>query len=195
MKKRRHFPALVILFIGLVFLIVVFFKHIPLLLFNTLMPSPLPEELFRGYVLSPIPESVENIRADQPRNFRGYRYTYRFNINRDDLDLLIHSKSLVRVWNVEYKNGDLHWDWERGSGLLGIGKHRSGVPFYDHTREPKWFRLEQWENPETYAFLKEGNRMNADTFHKNSNGLTKIRVLLYNENEAEAYYVVTRYEN
>lgn len=188
-------PALIIFFAGLVFFIVVFFKHIPLLFFNTLVASPPPEELFRGYVLSPIPESVQNIRAERPKNFQGYRYTFRFNISRDDLSLLIHSKFLVRVWNVEYKDGRLHWDWDRGSGLLGTGKYRSGIPCYDHTREPRWFKPGQWGNPEAYAYMKIGKQVNIETFHKNSNGLTRIRVLLYNENEAEAYYVVTRSKN
>jgi len=194
MKKRRHLPALIIFFVGLVFFTVVFFKHVPLLLLNSLIPSPPPERLFRGYVLSPIPESVQNIRADQPKNIFGYRYTFRFSINRGDLDLLINSKSLVRVWNVKYKDGYLSWHWDR-DGPLGTGRYGSSIPCYDHTREPRWFRLEQWKNPETYAFLKKGNLVNVETFHRDSNGLTKIRVLLYNENEAEAYYVVTRYEN
>jgi len=195
--KRRHLPAFIIFLIGLLFFIVTFFKYIPPLLLNALIvPPPLPpEELFRRYVLNPIPESVANIRADQPKNFGGYRYTFRFNINREDLGLLINSGPFLRVWNVKYRDGSLDWHWDR-DGPFGIGRYGSGITCYNiSARKPGWFRPGQWNEPEAYAFLKKGNLVNVETFHKDSNGLTKIRVLLYNENEAEAYFIVTRYEN
>ena len=194
--KRHHLPALIIFLFGFLFFIVVFFKYIPPLLLNTLKVPPLPPEvLFRRYVWSPIPESVTNIRADQPKNIQGYRYTFRFNINREDLGLLINSGPFVRVWNVKYEDGYLRWNWDRGGGLLGTSKYGTSIPCYDHTREPRWFKPGLWENPEAYAFEKRGNLVNTETFRKESNGPTNIRVLLYNENEAEAYFVVTYYEN
>jgi len=144
---------------------------------------------FRRYVLSPIPKSVTNIRADQPRNFRGYRYTFRFNINRDDLGLLINSRPFVRVWNVKYRDDSLDWAWDR-DGLFGTGRYNSSLQCYDYTREPGWFRPGLWDNPEAYAFWKEGDLVNIQRFGKDTSGPTDIRVLLYNENEAEAYFVV-----
>ncbi len=144
---------------------------------------------FRRYVLNPIPESVTNIRADQPKNIGGYRYTFRFNINRDDLALLINSRPFVRVWNVKYENGRLSWAWDR-DGPFGTGRYNSGMPCYDYTREPGWFRPGLWDNTEAYAFCKEGDLVNIEIFGKDSNGPTDIRVLLYNEDEAEAYFVV-----
>ncbi|MHC4439476.1 MAG: hypothetical protein ACYS3S_19135, partial [Planctomycetota bacterium] len=78
-------------------------------------------QLFRQYILDPIPKSVTNIRADQPKKILGYKYTFRFNINRDDLALLIDSRHFMRVWNVKYKNGYLYWGWDR-DGPLGISK-------------------------------------------------------------------------
>lgn len=149
---------------------------------------------FKNYVFNPIPASVANIRADQPKNFGGYRYTFRFNINRDDLTLLTNSGPFVRVWNVTYENRSLSWQWDR-DGLFGTGKYNSGIPCYDHTREPSWFRPGQWANPEAYAFWKEGNFVNVETFGKHSSGPTKIKVLLYNEKEAEAYFVVTYFKD
>ncbi|HUU18795.1 MAG TPA: hypothetical protein VMW72_16715 [Sedimentisphaerales bacterium] len=95
---------------------------------------------FRRYVLNPIPESVTNIRADQPKKIRGYRYTFRFKINRDDLGLLINSRPFMRVWNVKYKNRNLSWYWERGDGNYGIPKYGSSMVCYKYTREPDWFR-------------------------------------------------------
>ena len=151
-------------------------------------------DAFRKYVLSPIPESVTNIRGDQPKNFGGYRYTFRFNIDKDDLKLLTGSGPFVRVWNVKYGKdggGRLSWGWDRGSDdTLGFPKYNSGMPCYDNTHEPDWLRPGQWDNPEAYAFWKEGDAVNIEIFDKNSSGPTSIRVLLYNENEAEAYFVV-----
>jgi hypothetical protein len=143
---------------------------------------------FKKYVMSPIPMSVTNIKADQPKNFGGYRYTFRFNINRDDVGLLINSRPFVKVWNVKYKNGDLSWQWNC-DGPLGTGPV-SSMPCYDHTREPGWFKPGLRNNPEVYAFWKKGDLVNVQVFEKESRGPTEIRVLLYNGEEAEAYFVV-----
>jgi len=62
------------------------------------------------------------------------------------------------------------------------------------TREPGWFRPGLWDNPEAYAFWKEGDLVNIQTFGKDISGPVKIRVLLYNEKEGEAYFVVTSWE-
>lgn len=152
---------------------------------------------FRRYVLNPIPKSVTNIRADQPMKIHGYRYTFRFNINRDDLGLLINSRPFVRVWNVKYKNKHLSWYWERGDGKFGMPKYRYSTTMicYKYTREPGWFTPELWDNPEAYAFCKEGDLMNIQRFGKDTSGPVEIRVLLYNEKEGQAYYVVQFSEN
>lgn len=149
---------------------------------------------FGRYVLAPIPESVTNIRADQPKKIRGYRYTFRFKINRDDLGLLINSRPFMRVWNVKYKNRNLSWYWESGDGNYGIPKYGSSMVCYKYTREPDWFRPGLWDNPEAYAFWKEGDLVNIQRFGKDTSGPVEIRVLVYNEKEAEAYYVVEFYE-
>ena len=147
---------------------------------------------FKKYVMSPIPTSVTDIRADQPKDFGGYRYTFRFSIKRDDVALLTNSGPFVRVWNIKYKNGRLSWQWNC-DGILGTGPI-SGMPCYDHTREPGWFKPGLWNNPEVYAFWKEGDLVNVEIFEKDSRGPTEIRILLYNEEEAEAYFVVTFWE-
>jgi len=150
-------------------------------------------EAFRQYVLDPIPESVKNIRADQPKNIGGYRYTFRFNINRGHLALLTDSRPFVRIWNVIYKNRYIWWTWDQ-EGPFGLIMQTNAAICYDHTREPGWFKPGLWDNPEAYAFLKVGNLVNAEAF-KSSNGPTDKRVLLYNEKEAEAYFVVSYWEN
>ena len=143
-------------------------------------PMPPPSEIFRQHLLDPIPKSVINIKADQPMNvLSSYRYTLRFNINRADVAELIYSNSLVRVWNVKYRDGDLFWAWDTWRGLSTNGVT---IIVYDSRRwrrKPKWFRPELWDNPEAYAFRKKiGNRMYS-------------QVLLYNEKEGEAYFIVS----
>jgi len=140
-------------------------------------------ELFTQYVLDPIPKSVTKIRADQPKDILGYTYTFRFNINRTDLALLVESGTLQRVWNVRYENGSLDWGWDReGPGGLSMSKVYKVVYSRHSTlrqRAPAWFEPERWSNPEAYALEKKvGDRLNT-------------QVLLYNEKEGEAYYITS----
>jgi len=152
------------------------------------MSEPEAIAAFKKYVLSPIPASVTDIRADQPKKFGGYSYTFRFKLNRDDLTLITSSVPFVRVWNVKYKNGHLSWQWNR-DGLFGTGPG-SGIQCYGaHTREPDWFRPGGWPDPEAHAFWKEGNFVNVEAIDKHS-GPTNIKVLLYNEKAAESYFYV-----
>ena len=196
--KRRHFAVVVVFIFGMIFLGVTFIRYVPPLLFRTLIktlkgPQASPEEMFRGYVMSPIPKSVTNIKADQPKNFGGYRYTFRFNINRGDLALLTDSKPFVRIWNVKYKNGYLSWRWDNPDGKYGIS-----IPCYDHTRQPSWFKPGLWDNPEAYVFHKVGNLVNIQVFERDgyhSGGRVTTQVLLYNEKEGEAYFIVSSHEN
>ena len=90
-------------------------------------PMPTPSELFREHLLDPIPESVKNIKADRPSEILGYTYTLRFNINRTDLELLIESRTLEKVWNVKYENGYLNWDWYPPR-LYGTPGHQISLP-------------------------------------------------------------------
>ena len=196
--KRRQYVAIVIFIFGMIFLGVTFIRYVPPLLFRTLIktlkgPQASPEEMFRGYVMSPIPKSVTNIKADQPKNFGGYRYTFRFNINRGDLALLTDSRPFVRIWNVEYWNGNLSWRWDNPDGKYGIS-----IPCYDHTREHSWFKPGLWDNPEAYAFYKVGNLVNIQVFERDDrswSGRVKTQVLLYNEKEGEAYFIISSWEH
>ena len=144
---------------------------------KTAPPILLPAEIFRDYILYPIPESVTNIRVDQPKKYSGYRYILRFNIKKSDLGRLIDSGPLKRVWNVKYKNGCLDWAWNtlNGHTLNGVT-----ITVYDTkgSHEPEWFKLEQWDNPEAYAFVEDVN------------GCSNTKILIYNEKKGEAYFIV-----
>jgi hypothetical protein len=145
-----------------------------------------PAKVFAGYVLDPIPESVTNIKADRPQAYGGYMYTLRFNINRADLALLIDSGPLQKVWSAKYDHdhGWVSWDWDR-PGPLGMPKRPISITVYGSSggrpREPAWFRPELWDDPEAYAFRKEVGGQNI------------TKVLLYNDKEGEAYFIVSRF--
>ena len=168
-------------------------------------PMPTPSELFIEHLLYPIPESVKNIKADRPSEIGGYTYTLRYNINRADLELLIDSGAFIKVWNVKYENGYFHWHWylPKLYGIPGhqISMHGSGMDIIVYhperwRREPRWFRLDQWENPEAYVFYKKGDLLNIQAFESDeleTSDLTTIKVLLYNENEGEAYFIVSSF--
>jgi hypothetical protein len=193
MMKRHKLAAHILFLLVLLNCIALLFIFAWIILLKP--PKTPPSEVFRRYVLAPIPESVTNIRADQPKNIGGYRYTFRFNINRDDLALLINSRPFIKVWNVKYEDGSLNWAWDR-DGPFGTGKYNSGIICYKKSaRKPGWFKLGLWDNPEAYAFWKEGDLVNVERFGKKSSGPTYIRVLLYNEKEGEAYFIVSRFRS
>lgn len=174
--KRRVLIATAVFWVGFLFFAATLIKFIPAVL--PTMSQAEASEAFRRYVLDPIPESVTNIRADQPKKFLGYRYTFRFNINRANMAILIDSGSLKRVWNVKYKKGYLGWAWDTWNGWTMNG---ADIIVYNSgfcRREPLWFNPQHWDNPETYAF------------DETVKGRMNTRVLLYNEKEGQAYYVV-----
>jgi hypothetical protein len=163
-------------------------------------------ETFKKYVLDPIPSSVKNIKADQPGKTFGYIYTFRFNISREDLSLLINSQPFIRIWNVKYKNGMLEmlgWDWDYTDPIeIEMPKYGLSLPLYGDVwnlpREPAWFKPGIWDNPETYSFYKVGDLINTQIFEckdQDLDGRETIQVLLYNEKEGEAYFIVSGREN
>ena len=206
--KRRHFAAIVVFIFGMIFFVGTLFKHVPPLLFKIVAktlgaPQAPPEEMFRQYVLSPIPKSVTNIKADQPSEIFGYDYTFRFNISRDDLALLIDSRPFVGVWNVKYKKGVLEWGWGRTGPIeLESPKYGYSLPLYYKSwsgpHEPVWFKPGLWDNPEAYAFYKVGDMVNIQALERdwqNLSGPVTIQVLLYNEKEGQVYFVISSWDH
>ncbi len=163
-KRTRLWPILIALFICVAVLFAI----------NRLRADP--SQLFREFVLDPIPASVSNLKADQPKTIGGYGYTFRFTINRADLALIVSAHSLSKVYNAQYdsETGYLRFDWGPSPFDGGID-----MPVYGPMgkREPSWFTLETWYSPEAYVFRKE-QRWQDDT-----------RVLLYIEKLGEAYFL------
>jgi len=139
-------------------------------------PVPLPESLFQRIVMSPIPESVRDIRASCPIDRRrdgmsDHTYILRFDISKEDLSKVIVSSNFVE-WKVRYYDFCLDYTAPDGVG--------SGVKLYATSREvPDWFDLRGWKN---FAAYYSGVEAHVDMF-------IKARLLLYNEQFGRAYFV------
>jgi len=168
------------------------------------MPEEQASQVFRRYVLGPIPASVKNIKADQPGQLYGKWYALRFNINREDLNLIINSRPFIKVRNVRYKNGSLDWGWGRldlgdmvipEGGPLDTPKYNLGISLYGRRRAPAWFRPDLWDDTEAYGFYRINDLVNTEAYEyqmQKSSGLRSgrkmIQILIYNEKEQEAYF-------
>jgi hypothetical protein len=174
LKSRKLLVVLVVLLLcGMMFLI-----------YKVLL-KPKPSELFLRYVLDPIPASVKNIKADQCGAFRGYEYVFRFDINRADLDLIIKSRPFREAQIINCQDGNLFWVW-KGShdGDAYNGDAYDGGAFSTGLKRRKlsWYTLESWEEPETYALVKEDKVKGVDT--------RDIQVLFYNAKLGQAFFIV-----
>ena len=179
-------------------------------------PDLEPSEIFEIYVMDPILESVANIKADQPRWFRGYIYVLKFNINRDDLTKIIESRPFERAWNPKYICGAIYWSWDiqNTEGVI-VYQPESGY------HVPKWFSPEWPElkpsdefefikkedgnidvelikndklpgHSEIYAYKKIGDKVNREFSEHIGGGWADTQVLLYSEEKCEAYFIASR---
>ena len=173
-----------------------------LILMQKTPPMPQPTEIFTEHIVDPILNSVTNLKADRPGYSqvfsKGYIYTLRFNINRADLALIIGSQPFQRVWDVQYGKygkGNLHWRWDPPDSTY----RRAGAIIVYHPeggrREPKWFKTNQWDEFEVYVFKKVGDYVNAQavTYFKKANEQEITHVLLYDEKDQEAYFIISNW--
>ncbi|NQT00744.1 MAG: hypothetical protein HQ580_01830 [Planctomycetes bacterium] len=143
-----------------------------------ILPPPSPPSFFRKVVLKPIPESVKNIKFDRYRRFSEHRWILRFDLSKSDLPLIIDSGPFMEVPFFEYNE-------KYGVITFGESRHkRDTVPLYspvDKWSPPDWFQLGQWENPKVYM-------MEQKSFEG-------VRMLVYNEELSEAYFVDWQWRN
>ena len=92
-----------------------------------------------------------------------------------------------------YGKGNLHWYWDPPDstykrGVSIIVYHPEGG-----RREPKWFKTNQWYDFEVYAFRKVGDYVNTQTmeYQRKAYDQDNIQVLLYNEKDQEAYFIIS----
>ena len=156
------------------------------------------KQVFMRYFHFVPPESVTNIRIDQPGKFQGRTYAMRFGINRDDFTKLIGSRSFVKVYKLKYEDGHLSWFWKSGEdNVLGMPTDGFGLPLYSQRRTPGWFKPDKLESCESYAFHQKGDLVNPQLSggSKPIKGHTTILVLIYSEKKGEAYFVARDYSH
>ena len=178
LKSRRLVLVVAVLsLLGVVFFIYVF----------SVLLKMLAENLFREYVVNPIPESVAKIKVDQPKSRGGYGYVFRFNVNREDFERIRESRPLRDVENLDYKYGTgLLWEWKDWVSTEQSGDRGTGFSMYALVRKPSWYDLPSWENPEAYALRQ------ADV--NNHRDIRDIQVLLYNNDRGQAYFITFYYD-
>jgi len=128
-----------------------------------------PSELFRGYVLDPIPKSVLHLRVHNPWEPRGHRCIFRFDIDKADLELLLGSKQFQEVMNIRYGRGILGWSED--------ASHGQSMYLYDVDGEPRWFKPDQWGSPKAYVFCEELGRRE------------RFKILIHNKERDQAYFI------
>jgi hypothetical protein len=154
---------------------------------NSWISPKSPNMAFRRYVYFPIPKSVKNIKVDRHVTFLTHRYVFNFLIDKSDISKIIKSKPFKEFQQIEYsdENGVLTWgdnpklDFEnRILTLIGHGGFELyNRRFGEHT--PEWFKLDEWKSPKVYVFSRQD--------------VTRNRVLVYNEELGEAYFIDYRF--
>ena len=142
-------------------------------------------DLFREYIMDPVPASVADVKADQPKTIGGYGYVFRFAVKRTDLELIRKSRPFREAQITSYMGGgSLYWDWKDvpSSGHIGE-KGRAFSMYGTRLRAPPWYDLESWDSPETYVLVKDD---------KDGNTLEN-QVLVYNAELGQAYFIVFHY--
>jgi hypothetical protein len=139
--------------------------------------------LFRQYVLDPVPTSVTHMKADQPITIGGYGYVFRFAINSTDLELIRKSRPFREAEIEMHADSHVGWTWKGLPSSGNLGEIGSGLTVYGTGREPYWFDLESWKNPETHALLQKDKDAN----------ISDIQILIYNAELGHAYFIVFHY--
>jgi hypothetical protein len=136
-----------------------------------------PEEHFKKYILNPIPKSVKNIKVDQTMSFYGYAYLFGFDIDKEDLKLIIDSQSLTSATYIDYALGcfDIEYHFKDYDGLM--------IRVYGDNKPARWFHPKSLKNPDCYCYITEINNQNDR------------RILLFNKEENKAYFFIEKRRN
>lgn len=137
--------------------------------------------LFRELVVSPIPESMREIRADRCQIARlkarlhgshEVAYVLRFKINREDVARIVAARGFTVCRSPKYSKGELSCD---------LPDHVwTDVKLYNvRRRAPRWFDLGEWTECETY-------RTGVDMWPV---GKLDLSYLIYNEQRGSAYLI------
>lgn len=138
-----------------------------------------PLWLFQRFVIDPIPPSVKNIRTDTFLDIGLHKYVIGFEINKEDIPLILNSDEFKEINYVSYNKGILtygqHWDDAQSHSSKTHGFHLYET--YRGKYPPQWFRFDQWGNFK--AYVAEDERVD----------FYGMRLLLYNEELDQAYFI------
>ncbi len=155
-------------------------------------PDALGSQIFRKYVLKPIPKSVADIKVDKlsPGGLfgSGRMYVMHFKISKDDVALIVNSRAFEEFEWTNYQQGTrwdrLYWGktFPRERFLqynLSLGKSSKHMIVYtDSQRPPEWFKPNDWNNPKVYSISEKWGRSRR----------YRTNVLIFNEDLEEAYF-------
>lgn len=145
---------------------------------GALLRAPSPSQAFRRLVYNPIPGSVKDIRMDRRVSLRGtHRYVFHFRIDKLDLSPILSSRSFQEVPHVDFTGKGQLWWGDPNESQHGLGLYSPSCK----GRAPEWFHLQQWDRPKVYVFYEKD--------------VIRHRLLVYNENLAEAYFIDVRLPN
>lgn len=140
---------------------------------------------FREHVVDPVPESVADLKMDQPMTHGGYGYVFRFSISEADLELIRASHPFRRARELCYGDGVLSWDWADTDWRTASGREAGHVfTIYTLVRQPSWFDLESWSDPDAYALATE------DSVTKDGD----VQVLIHDRVRERACFVAFHYD-
>ncbi len=146
-------------------------------------------QIFKEYVLKPIPGSVSDLRVNEPETSWDARHTYvmRFKISRADVERILKSRRFEEfVWG-RYENDNLYWhgadkvEFDPNTNTRSVTIGGGNLPLYTgpHDEPPEWFSPNDWDNPKVYKFEEKWGKA-----HRN-----QIKILIFNEALEEAYFI------
>jgi hypothetical protein len=147
------------------------------------LQEPRARELFRQYVIDPVPASVAHIKVDQARGASSYQCVFRFAADKRSVELIRQSRPFREARITGYMGGgSLRWDWK---DFPSSGGAKSQAFSVYGTHAPSWYDLESWGNPEAYILVKEDKNGNT----------SELQVLTYNGTSGSAFFIVVSYSN
>jgi len=156
-------------------------------------PDALGSQIFRKYIIKPVPKSVTDIKVDKlsPGGLfgSGRSYVMHFKISKDDVALIVNSRAFEEFELITYQKGtrwgNLRWGNRSSHRLdsqrnLYLGKtSQSMIVYKDYDqRPPEWFRPNDWNSPKVYSISEKWGRSRR----------YRTNVLIFNEDLEEAYF-------
>ncbi|KPK74904.1 MAG: hypothetical protein AMJ79_12870 [Phycisphaerae bacterium SM23_30] len=126
--------------------------------------------LFKTHVISPIPDSVTNIKSHMKHYGPDITCALKFNVDEKDFEKIIKSNSFAAVEHFALDKDTISWDSKEGVIILSLPVH---VP---------WFRVSDIVKPALYVKSKE--RIEVGVY---------FPCIIYDESNNEAFYLYETY--